>query len=144
MTMQFSQMRATAVVMASCALVVAIPQAAAQQRMFIDVGVMFVYQGSGQPIGVDDVAIIESVDNISVFTQELKTDATGEIHLRGYYCLPMSVAVVGGYAEIHAEYLESSYRVVVERGAETRYQTLGEPLDSIVRNLDKIRDDCRF
>jgi hypothetical protein len=111
---------------------------------FVDAEIAFFYEDSGMPIGIDDAVIVESMNGSVLITERIKTDEEGKIKLHGIYCLPMAVGVVGGFADVHVEYLESHYVVAVKRRLVDHDKELGWPNAFNGKNITEIRKTCRF
>ncbi|MFO1060873.1 MAG: hypothetical protein U1E53_28360 [Dongiaceae bacterium] len=111
---------------------------------FVDAEIDFVYEDNRTPVGVDDVVIVESLNNSVLVTERTRTDKGGRVRLRGVYCLPMAVGVVGGFADVHAEYLKDQYTVFVKRSSASHDKELGRPDAIVEKNIIGIRRTCRF
>ena len=73
-------------------------------------------------------------------TGELRADASGEIHLDGYYCTPMTIVTYGSDVAIRGD---SRYTLVRKDNGAHPFVLLGEPYEEIWKNLDKMRKNCR-
>jgi hypothetical protein len=100
---------------------------------------------NGDPSINEQIYLAESLSGLGpTLSERLRTDKNGEVHLSGYYCLPMVIATDGGYISITKFDIRKKYIVRKTRGGMSILQVFGRPDEKLLSSIRKARLTCRI
>ena len=111
------------------------------QRTALAVDVRFV-RADQTPVVDAPVYIAERIGSGEIVTEVLKTDAHGQVFLRGSFCLPAFVAARGGGVAVQQETLVPAYQVTVKEGNQPSLDHLFGKPDSKYLGYSRTHTDC--
>ena len=111
-------------------------------RHFVKANVT-ILTADGLPSANEQLFLAEQIGGTPILSERMVSDKDGQIHLNGYYCLPMVVATNGGYIAIREWDAGNEYTVRKKRDGVTIAKAFGAPDETLLRDVKAARLTCR-